>query len=98
MVVQSSVANIPFKNNRRKGDGGNIKTSVCWNTYFYTPNDAITQKYNQIVEYHENLPASMVDGLGNLEVVDQEPIKEIPLCRKLENCHIKQHQAKAIGI
>ena len=77
VVVRNGVANISINNNRRKDDKGNIETSVYWNTYFYTPNDEITQIHNQIVEYYENLPASLIDGLGNLEVIDPEPIKEI---------------------
>ena len=77
--------NIPTNNSRRKDDKGNIKTSPYWNTYFYTPNDAITQKYNQIVEHYENLPASLIEGLGNLDVIDPEPIKEIPSLRRLIN-------------
>ena len=75
----------PVNNNRRKDDKGNIRISPYWNTYFYTPDDAITQKYFQIVEHYENLPASLIDGLGNLEVIDPEPIKEIPSFRKLVN-------------
>lgn len=72
-------------NNRRPADKGNIKNNVYWKTYFYTPDDNITRKYFSIVENYEKLPASMVDGLGNLEVKEQEPIKEIPSFRKLVN-------------
>ena len=81
LVVPDGVAN----NNRKTNDKYYMKDSVYWNTYFYIPDDEITQKYNQIVENYENLPASLVDGLGNLEVRDPEPIKEIPSLRKLIN-------------
>ena len=54
VVVPNGAPNIPTNNNRRKDDKGDIKTSPYWNTYFYTPNDAITQKYNQVVEHYEN--------------------------------------------
>ena len=85
MVVPNGAPNIPTNNNRRKDDKGNIKTSPYWNTYFYTPNDAITQKYNQIVENYEYLPASLIDGLGNLEMLFTENIKENPSRQKLVN-------------
>ena len=47
---------------------------IYWRTYFYMPDDEISRKYFSIVENYEKLPASMVDGLGNLEVKEPEPI------------------------
>ena len=58
---------------------------IYWRTYFYMPDDEISRKYFSIVENYEKLPASMTDGLGNLEVKEPEPIKQIPLFRKLIN-------------
>ena len=51
---------------------------IYWRTYFYMPDDEISRKYFSIVENYEKLPASMTDGLGNLEVKEPEPIKQIP--------------------
>ena len=58
---------------------------IYWRTYFYMPDDEISRKYFSIVENYEKLPASMTDGLGNLEVKEPEPIKQIPSFRKLIN-------------
>jgi len=49
------------------------------------PDDYISRKYFSIVENYEKLPASMTDGLGNLEVKEPDPIKQIPSFRKLIN-------------
>ena len=79
--------NIDDDNDNRPEDRGNIKDidTVYWKKYFYTPDDDISRKYFSIVEYYEKLPASMIDGLGNLEVKEPEPIKQIPSFRKLVN-------------
>ena len=74
-------------NDNRPADRRNIKSieDVYWKTYFYTPDDDISQKYFSIVENYEKLPASMTDGMGNLEVKEPEPIKQIPSFHKLIN-------------
>ncbi len=54
-----------------------------WRATFYTPNDNITDKYFEVVEYYEKLPASLQLGLGNLEVIEPEPIKHTPLLSNL---------------
>ncbi len=51
-------------------------------TTFHTPNDYITDIFFEIVEYYEKLPASIQLGLGNLEVVEPEPINHTPLVTK----------------
>ncbi len=44
-----------------------------WRATFYTPKDYI--EYFEVVEYYEKLPAYIQLGLGNLEVIEPEPIK-----------------------
>jgi len=83
------------RNKKRPQDFGEIKESVYFNLYFYTPDDEITRKYFEIVENYERLPASIVDGLGNLEVKEPEPIKEIPSFNKLINGHYQTAQSKS---
>jgi hypothetical protein len=62
---------------------------------FNTPNDNITDKYFEVVVYYEKLSASIQLGLGNLEVIEPEPIKHTPLLTKLINCgyHTAQRQS-----
>lgn len=70
---------------QEKLDRGEM-TNAFWTKYFYTPNDSITQRYNNIKEYYiEKLPASFYDGLGLLEIKDEykEPIKKTPLYSSL---------------
>jgi hypothetical protein len=66
-----------------------------WRATFYTPNDYITDKYFEVVEYYEKLPASLQVGLGNLEVIEPEPIKHTPLLSKLINGDYHTAQSKS---
>ena len=66
-----------------------------WRATFYTPNDYITDKYFEVVEYYEKLPASIQLGLGNLEVIEPEPIKHTPLLSKLINGDYHTAQSKS---
>ncbi len=75
--------NDDYNNDNRPGDRS--INDIYWKTYFYMPDDDISRKYFSIVEYYEKLPASMTDGLGNLEVKEPEPIKQVPSFRKLIN-------------
>jgi hypothetical protein len=75
--------NDDYNNDNRPGDRS--IDDIYWKTYFYMPDDDISRKYFSIVEYYEKLPASMTDGLGNLEVKEPEPIKQVPSFRKLIN-------------
>ncbi len=43
-----------------------------WGAVFYIPNDYITDKYFEVVEYYEKLPSSIQLGSGNLEVIEPE--------------------------
>ena len=83
------------RNKKRPQDFGEIKENVYFQLYFYTPDDEITRKYFEIVENYERLPASMVDGLGNLEVKEPEPIKEIPSFNRLINGNYQTAQSKS---
>ena len=71
---------------------------IYWRTYFYMPDDEISRKYFSIVENYEKLPASMSDGLGNLEVKEPDPIKQIPSFRKLMNGDYQTTTSKRIRI
>ncbi len=62
---------------------------------FYTPNDYVTDKYFEVVEYYEKLPALIQSGLGNLEVIEPEPIKQTPLLSKLINGDYHTAQSKS---
>ena len=66
-----------------------------WRATFFTPNDYITDKYYEVVGYYEKLPASMQLGLGNLEVIEPEPIKHTPLLSKLINGDYHTAQSKS---
>ena len=62
------------------------------------PDDYISRKYFSIVENYEKLPASMTDGLGNLELRSSDPIKQIPSFRKLINGDYQTTTSKRIRI
>ena len=66
-----------------------------WRETFYTPNDYITNKYFEVVEYYDKLPATMQSGLANLEVKESEPIKHTPLLSKLINGDYQTAQSKS---
>ena len=66
-----------------------------WRETFYTPNDYITDKYFEVVEYYDKLPATMQSGLANLEVKESEPIKHTPLLSKLINGDYQTAQSKS---
>jgi hypothetical protein len=66
-----------------------------WRATFYTPNDYITDKYFEVVEYYEKLPASLQLGLGNSEVIEPEPIKHTPLLSKLITGDYHKAQSKS---
>ena len=54
-----------------------------WRETFYTPNDYITDKYFEVVECYDKLPATMQSGLANLEVKEPESMKQTPLYQNL---------------
>jgi len=69
--------------------------TTYWRETFYTPNDYITDKYFEVVEYYDKLPATMQSGLANLEVKESEPIKHTPLLSKLINGDYQTAQSKS---
>ena len=66
-----------------------------WRETFYLPKDYITDRYFEVVEYYDKLPASMQSILGNLEVKEPEPIKHTPLLSKLVNGDYQTAQSKS---
>ncbi len=68
---------------------------LIWRATFYTPNYYITDKYFEVVDYYEKLPASVQLGLGNLEVIEPDPIKLTPLLTKLMNGEYHTAQSKS---
>ena len=84
-AIQLPALPVNDDNNDDNRPGDRSIDDIYWKTYFYMPDDDISRKYFSIVEYYEKLPASMTDGLGNLEVKEPEPIKQVPSFRKLIN-------------
>ncbi len=66
-----------------------------WRDTFYLPNDHITKDYSEVAETYPEIPASMVFGLGDLEVKKPEPIKEKPSLTKLINGDYQTEQSKS---
>ena len=52
------------------------------------------QKYNQIVEYYDNLPGSMVDGLGSLKLLTQSQLKKYHHFKKKLNGNYQTESSK----
>jgi hypothetical protein len=65
-----------------------------WRDNLYIPNDHITKDYYEIAEIYPEIPASMIFGLGDLEVKKTEPIKEKPSLTKLINGNYQTEQSK----
>jgi hypothetical protein len=70
----------------KKLDWGEMNNDY-WLTYFFTPDDDVTDRYNKSMEYWlDKLPASFTDGLGNKELFDKyyKPIKQVVSFKSLE--------------